>query len=150
MADEHKDKGRLRSYVSNRTMGGLLGSSVDFMNDAGRGVKMARDFTGLRYWWNGPETDEEGKRVFAERVAPLFSTKTAMDSTRRNMMFMAGVMFVAAVLFVILLVIYDLFVFRIGALVFSIVLAGYGVAFLHRAEQFRQRRIFGLREMFLR
>lgn len=139
---------RAGSYASRKFLGSTVALGSGFIRKTAGGLPVIPDVAGIRSYWRGPATEQEGVSEFNRLLASSFPDEKHRDDTARGMRIIGLVMIALGVL----LGLSALFVadplFKLGAFFGFFVLCVHGTVQAHRAEQLRQGRLFGLREMF--
>lgn len=150
--DQEKERPRLRErvggYASRKFLGGAVGLGSGFIRKTGSGLRVICNVSAIRSYWEGPANEQDGISEFNRLLRPSFPDDVRREDTARGMRIIALMMFVFAVLLGLCGFLVSDPLFKLGALFGFFVLSVHGTVQAHRAEQLRQGRLFGLREMF--
>lgn len=141
-------KERAGNYASRKFLGGAVGLGSGFIRKTGSGLRVIPDVAGIRSYWRGPATEQDGISEFNRLLRPSFPDEAQRDDTARGMRVIGLTMIGIAVLLGLSALFVSDPLFKLGAFFGFFVLSVHGTVQAHRAEQLRQGRLFGLREMF--
>lgn len=139
---------RVKSYASRRFLGGAVGLGSGFIRDSAKELRIRPDFSVIRKYWTGPATPEEGTEMFDRFMRPNFPDDQKRKETAQGMTMVGVLILTVSVILGLSALFVDDTLFKISALFGFFVLAVQSTVQLHRADQLRQGRFYGLREMF--
>lgn len=155
MSDEYPEKPEKRGikqragdYASRKFLGGAVGLGSGFIRKTASEMRVIPDLSSIRSYWRGPMSEQEGIAMFNKSLRTSFRDEKQRQDTAHGMRIVGFIMIALGVLLGISALFVQDNLFKLGAFFGFFVLSLHGTIQAHRAEQLRQGRLFGLREMF--
>ena len=143
-------KDRMGSYAKKRAGAEFVGAGWKAIEKNSEGLSLSelrpRNF---KDYWIGPKTEAQGRDMYIAWILPQFENQEAAQEFSQKLRMMSFVILFLAFAVGISAIFISGFIFKLSALIAFVMFAGTGTAHFHRAQQIKEKRIFGLKEIFV-
>lgn len=140
---------RAGKYVSKRFLSEGNSSAWNSIENSTANLRANRiDHKGLLALWRGPADEEAGRTLYKEEVIKYIGSEKDAKDIAFRLTIMSWMIGILGIVMIISLLLVSSVLFKICFLFAGLMFGGVAMINYHRAEQIKQQRIFGLRELF--
>lgn len=143
-------RNKVGEYGKKRVLGEAVKSGWNTINSSVDVISKERVATrgDFRTFWNGPATDELGREIYAQNVAPFFESREHELSVAKKLFFMSLLIIMVSFVSGISTLFVTGFITKLSTILTFLIFSGVAVSQYHRSQQIKRQRIFGLKELF--
>ena len=141
---------RVGGYAKRRANSSSVGMGWDAIQKGQEGLTMENlrpRPKSLKSLWVGPPTEADGKGLYVQRVLPMFASQEDADVFASQSRIVGMLVLAVAFALGVAAFFYATVIFKICGLLGFFILAAIGANYIHRAEQIKERRVFGMRDL---